>query len=338
MSLKPNYFKIGVFVIIAVVLIVAAVVIFGAGLLVEEKMYFETYFDESVSGLSVGATVENMGVRMGQVDKITFAASEYKLRLDSNDFFKYQHIVMVVVSVDAENLPAATLEERKANLRRLISTGLRVRLASNLLTGQAYLQADYLDPKRFPVLKVPWEPTHLYVPSARGELSTLKQSVDRILFRLEKIETEKIGQLIEQILASLVQAIDDANVGEVSREIRGLFASSKKVIDDVNVPSLSGELQGLFAEARQTNQQLKKLVASEKIDSPAANLPDVIAQLGKTLRRIDKLVSSQTPQIEQALEDLRKVSANLEELTENLKKHPAELIFSQPPPKSEAPK
>jgi phospholipid/cholesterol/gamma-HCH transport system substrate-binding protein/paraquat-inducible protein B len=68
------------------------------------------------------------------------------------------------------------------------------------------------------------------------------------------------------------------------------------------------------------------------------NLPHLIAQLNRTLRRIDKLVSSQAPQIEQTLEDLRKVSANLEELTKNLKKHPAELIFSQPPPQSEVPK
>jgi phospholipid/cholesterol/gamma-HCH transport system substrate-binding protein/paraquat-inducible protein B len=83
---------------------------------------------------------------------------------------------------------------------------------------------------------------------------------------------------------------------------------------------------------------LKKLLAREKTDPQMANVAKMIAQLNQTLHRIDKLIVSQTPQIEQAMENLRQVSANLRELTENLKKHPSELIFSQPPPESEVPK
>jgi phospholipid/cholesterol/gamma-HCH transport system substrate-binding protein/paraquat-inducible protein B len=94
-------------------------------------------------------------------------------------------------------------------------------------------------------------------------------------------------------------------------------------------------LKGLFAEARKTNQHLQQLLKSPKKDSQMANIAASVAQLNRTLLRIDKLVSSQTPQIEQTLEDLKQASANLKELTESLKKHPSELIFSQPPPKSE---
>jgi phospholipid/cholesterol/gamma-HCH transport system substrate-binding protein len=57
MSKKPSYFKIGLFVIAGIFLIFAAVVVLGSGLLHQEKAYFETYFDESVSGLSVGSPV-----------------------------------------------------------------------------------------------------------------------------------------------------------------------------------------------------------------------------------------------------------------------------------------
>ena len=70
MSTKPHYFRIGIFVILALALVVAAVVVFGAGLLAQDKMYFETYFDESITGLSVGSPVEFRGVRIGQVETI----------------------------------------------------------------------------------------------------------------------------------------------------------------------------------------------------------------------------------------------------------------------------
>jgi len=275
MGTKPNYFKIGIFVIVAVILILAAVVIWGSGLFAEEKVYFETYFDESISGLSVGASVENRGVKIGRVERITFARNEYEMPTLDGTISKYEPYVMVVASAEAQNFPALTPQERKARIKQLASRGLRLRLTSNLLTGQAYLEGDYLDPNRFPVLEVPWTPKHLYIPSAPGELTTIKQSVDKILHRLEKIDTEKIGLEIEQILVTLKEAIRDANV------------------------------------------------------------PQMTSQLTKTLQRIDELLATERPEIEEAVRNLRGVLANLKDLTESIKRHPSDLIFSQPPRKSE---
>ena len=359
MSMKPNYFKIGLFIIAAVILLLAAIVVFGAGLFAKEELYFETYFDGSVSGLSIGAPMELRGVQMGQVEKITFARNDYEMPIGSDDYYTYGNYVMVLIAVDVENMPYMTLQEREENLKQLTLRGFRVRLSSNLLTGQAYLQGEYLDPERYPVLEVPWKPKNFYLSSAPGALSTLKESVDKILGRLEKIDTQKIGELVEQILVSVDKAIDDANIPEISSEIQTLIAdadqavkdvdtpaiseriqdlvsNANQAIDDANVPAIGNQAQSLLAEARQTNQHLQELLKKpDKTQSQMANIAVMIANLNKTLMRIDKLVLSQTPQIEQALEDLRGVSADLKELTSGLKQHPSQLIFSQPPSKSE---
>jgi len=362
MSMKPNYFKIGVFVIVAFVLILTAVVVFGSGLFAEEKLYFETYFDGSVAGLNIGAPMELRGVRMGQVEKITFARNEYEMPIGSEEYLTYGNYVMVLASVDLENLPVMADENRRRNLRQLISRGFRVRLASNLLTGQAYLQGEYLDPERYPVLEVPWEPKHFYVSSAPGEFTTMKKSVDNILSKLEQIDTKRIGDSIDELLVSMNKAVDDANIPGISSGIQelvahvdhavkdintsaigegvqSLVANANQAIADVNVPAISNELQNLLAEARQTNQHLQELLKKpEKTTSQMANIAVMIANLNKALLRIDRLLSSQTPQIEQTLENLRGVSADLKELTGGLKQHPSQLIFSQPPPKSEVSK
>jgi len=360
MSIKPNYFKIGIFVIFACILIVAAIIFFGSGLFSEEKIYFETYFDGSVSGLDIGAPVELRGVRMGQVEKITFAQSEYDVEVGSEDYFNYGNYVMVLASLDVALLPTdSTLEGRIKNARQLTDRGFRLRLASSLLTGKAYLQGDYLDPERYPVLEVPWEPKNIYISSAPGELSTMKQSIDGILAKLEQVDTEKIGDLIEQILVSVNRAIEDANIPEISSKMQSLFAdadqaindvhldkissgiqsfvaNANQAIDDVNVPAIGNQVQSLFAEARQTNQSLQELLKRpEKTESQMANVAVMIASLNRTLIRIDKLVTTQSPQIELALENLREVSGDLKELTGDLKQHPSQLIFSQPPSKSE---
>ncbi|MCI0481858.1 MAG: MlaD family protein, partial [Candidatus Dadabacteria bacterium] len=78
MSQKPNYFKIGLFVVLALVILAGAIIFFGGGKFFEEKVTVETYFDQSVQGLSVGSSLEFQGVQIGNVSYIGFAFNEYK--------------------------------------------------------------------------------------------------------------------------------------------------------------------------------------------------------------------------------------------------------------------
>lgn len=366
MSEKANYFKIGLFFVVSVTLLTVAVVIWGAGLFTKDKIYFETYFDSPVTGLAIGSSCELMGVKLGQVEEIDFASSVYDISTGPETVSRYERYIRVLFSISAEESKertgGLTNEQREARTRNMIQQGLRLRLASNFLTGQSYIEGVFVDPNRFPILPITWEPKHLYVASAPGEFSTIKESVDKILTRLEQIDTQRIGDLVEQLLVSVNEAIDDADVPGISKGIQSFVANANEAIadadvpgissgvkslvtnadqaiDDVNLPSISNEIISLLAEARQTNQHLQKLLKSpEKTESEMANIAVMVAQLNKTLIRIDKLVLTQTPQIEQALEDLRGVSSNLKELTDSIKQYPSQLIFSQPPSKSEVSK
>ncbi|MBN1973872.1 MAG: MCE family protein [Sedimentisphaerales bacterium] len=337
MSMKPNYFKIGVFVITAIVLIVAAIVFFGSGLFVTEKKYFETYFNGSVSGLNIGAPIEVRGVRMGQVEKIVFAGDVYNIKKDSESYVPYGSMVLVLASFDSGFCPVNTaMAEMNKNVERLTSLGFRLRLASNILTGQAFLQGEYLDPNLFPVIEVPWEPENCYISSAPSELTTMKQSVDSILRQLEKINTKRISDLIDELLVTVKQAIDNAGVPEISNRIQVLLTDTDQKVADMNMTAISDNIQSLLTEARQTNLQIQELIKNpEKTESEMANIAVLINNLNRTLTHIDKLVMNQSPKIEQTLEDLRDVSSDLKEIIGDIKKNPSQLIFSQPPPKSE---
>jgi len=358
MGMKPSYFKIGLFVIAGSFLILTAIVVLGAGLFHEEKAYFETYFDESISGLSVGSPVEFRGVGIGVVEKISFIRNEYDVLGPPSAISKYEHYVLVLCAVLRENLPGVSYEQRVTYLENMVSRGLRIRLTTNLLTGLAYLQADYLDPDRFEKLDIGWEPEHLYIPSAPSELNTLKDSVDKVLYRLQEIDIDKLVTAVESVLTSLDQAIANARIGDISKETRDLLAEARKQLEkldaekisrtaqqtlvsvdravvDANIPALGRELQRLIAEVRQTNANLQKLLASPEPVSGPSNLPETVARLNKTLYRIDKLIATEKPQIEVMLANFKEISDNLKTLTENLKQHPSDLLFSKPPPPSE---
>ena len=74
---KLSYFKIGLFVIAAVVIGVIGVVVLGAGTIFRKEALVETYIDESVQGLDIGSPVKFRGVPVGNVERITLTSAEY---------------------------------------------------------------------------------------------------------------------------------------------------------------------------------------------------------------------------------------------------------------------
>jgi len=293
MSEKANYFKIGLFFVISVLLIVAAVVVWGAGLFTKDMIYFETYFDSSVTGLNQGASVELTGVKIGQVESIEFVSAVYDISTDPATVSKYERYVRVLCSVDREEskerVGDITDEQREVRTRDMTQQGLRLRLASNILTGQSYLEGVFLDPERFPVLDIKWKPKHLYIPSTPGTFSTMKDSVDKILVKLE----------------------------------------------EVDVIGMTEEIKGLFGELRQTNQQIQGLLTNPDQNAESTNLAQIMVKLDNTLEELNLKVRTQGPEVDKFLRNLRAISDDIKELTAMLKEHPSEIIFSQPPKKSE---
>ncbi|MHC4266168.1 MAG: MlaD family protein, partial [Planctomycetota bacterium] len=288
MTAKPNYFKIGLFIIIAIILIVATVIVWGAGILAKDKTYFETYFDSDVTGLVQGSSVQLRGVTIGQVENVSFVDEVYEMPGSPEEFTKYERYVRVLCSITREETPEEkkrTPYENQERIKSMIQQGMRLRLSTNILTGQAFLEGTYLDPERFPILEIAWEPKTTYVPSAPGAFSTMKDSVDRILAKLEEIDIQGIVKNLDELLISIRTAVDDANV-----------------------PGLTNEIEGFFADARE-------LLSSPDVDTRRANVAQILSNLESTLDRIDTKLATEGPQIDKILRNLREITDDIKELT-----------------------
>lgn len=358
MGTKPNYFKIGLFVLLAVVILLIGVVIFGANLFEKERLYFETYFDNSVHGLSVGSPVEARGVQIGRVEQIDFVGDHYAIPVDDEAFQTFARYVRVVVSVDPEFMLGVCELETDERLQRLVTGGMRIRYATEILTGIGYLEAEFLDPNRFPILDMTWTPEFCYLPSAPGEFNTLKDSVDKILYKLEQIDIQQMSETAHHLLKSMDQAITDANVAEVVNKVQDvlvcaeqkieaidtvqinqdateLLATLKGAVVDANIPALGLQARTLLVEANKALVELNALLSRPQDDPLPANLPLVVDQLYTTLQRIDRLIATKSPQIDRVLDDTREISENLKQLTESLSRNPSNIIFSKPPRRTE---
>ncbi len=311
MSARANYFKIGIFVISAAVIAIIAIVALGVGTFFQKKIMMETYIDGSVQGLDVGSPVKFRGVKFGDVEEIIFVHQEYKLDPTSEEFIKYGQYVLVKVGIEPGR--DITEEERRQFVEKMIERGLRVRLASQGITGVAYLEVDYLDPEKYPPLEITWEPKTYYIPSVPSTITQFTESMEKILEKIEQINIEGITSGVEETLKDMTKTIKDLKVKEITELI-----------------------EVLLTEVRETNKKVGPLIsnASETMDSVSEELPEILGQLKRTLRRFNNIVSGEEENIEVSTENLRLITGNLRELTENARRYPSQLMFGEPPPHS----
>ena len=81
MSKQANTKLIGGFVIGAVVLIMAGILLFGSGKLFSHQKKFVLFFEDSVKGLNIGSPVDFRGVNIGTVTDIKIVLNKKDLSL-----------------------------------------------------------------------------------------------------------------------------------------------------------------------------------------------------------------------------------------------------------------
>jgi ABC-type transporter Mla subunit MlaD len=310
--MKANYFKVGIFVLVAAAILVTGIVVLGAGYIGRRVAYFETYFDESVSGLTVGSAVELRGVRLGEVKQIGFLRDVYELPTEPNAQGVPGRYIRVVFAAFPQRGSKLSTNEYIGRWTRGVERGLRVRLSSNIITGQAILEGTYVDPNRFPPIVPGWAPQHAYIPSMPSELTSLKDSIQSILAKLQELDVSGLVSTTKTLMTSLNHTVNDANI-----------------------PVLSEQAKTLFTELRETNKELLALVKGPP-ELVGQNVPQAVIRLNDAIEHINALLTAERPQVDMVMTNLVEVSTNLKELTETLKYSPSELIRSTPPPKTEA--
>jgi phospholipid/cholesterol/gamma-HCH transport system substrate-binding protein len=347
---KFSYFKIGIFVISAVVIGIIGVVVLGVGTIFQKKNIVETYIDESVQGLDVGSPVKFRGVPIGRVEQISLTSAEYATR---------REYVLVRVSISSNILQFPINDPRSPQLKQALDRGFRIRIAPQGLTGVAYLEADYLEPERNPPLEIDWQPEYPYIPSTRSRITQLSEAVERILRNFSDIDIAQLSQTIDKSIVAITKLAENANLDKIGAQANALLnelrQTNRQIYTLVSNPELktavadvsasAGRVRQIIERAEnpinqmltdlpQATESLNRLV--KRLDSAASDLPQTSTELRQTIQRMNRLLANQQRDIEKTMDNLRAVSENMKEITENSKKYPSQVLFGAPPPPSKA--
>ena len=127
MSKQANTKLIGGFVVGAIGLTVAGILLFGSGKFFSHEKPFVLFFNESVKGLSIGSPVDFKGVKVGEVTDIKIILDKKDLSLGIPVFIKIDpRKISYGASVnDMMKVVEEKLKGREKFVELLIDNGLR---------------------------------------------------------------------------------------------------------------------------------------------------------------------------------------------------------------------
>ena len=341
MGTRANYFKIGLFVVVAIMLAIGAVVILGVGALFKNTIPLETYFDESVQGLDVGAPIKRRGVKIGTVKDIDFVRSKYRNILSPEDARKFGGYVVVTSSVLPE-LVGLTEEEITSGITMAVDSGLRVQLATQGVTGVVHLEVVDLDPKEHPPLDIKWKPYSPYIPSAPSKLTVLGTAISKIAKDLEQADIHEAVENFDKLITSTTKLIANTNLDVVSAQVSQTLAELEGTLKETRRLVHSPEMNRLLTHAAKASVGAREAIvhinkASRDFSTTAKDLPMMLTRINTSIRKVDRLLTSRGQDLEETMSNLRLVSENLLEITNRAKRYPSHVILGDPPPPSEFP-
>jgi phospholipid/cholesterol/gamma-HCH transport system substrate-binding protein len=341
MNDKQQYFRLGLFVTVSLIIAFAILFILGGRSLFQPSFTFETYFEGSVSGLELGAPVSYRGVPLGQVTEIFTSTALYEANV-AVDQRKAYIVVRAKVTGDRTRI-------WKKEMAEYVKRGLRVQTQMAGITGQQNLALDLFDPKEQPPLPFEWKPDYPYVPSAPSGISEILSNIQTIVSSLDKADLQKLGQNLNALVVNVNRKVDELPVAQLSAEALGVLKSAHVTLDRVQAPvvqtvgnlsSASRRLDDLLADpalkrtlgdVSTVTGRLRKIAETGELDSLAKNLDQMIL-------RLNAMIGDNQHDIRGLIQDLRVTSDNLRTLSENIKRNPSGLLVGGPPQKVQIPK
>ncbi len=331
------YLRIGLLIIGGTALFVALIWFLG-GAQLTHGILFESYFRESVQGLEVGAPVKYRGVTLGRVTEIGLVTAEYAQGKPIEIEQQTYQLVFVRGIVDADKLG------RVPDIEETVKEGLRARLGAQGITGLSYIELDFVNPKEFPPLAVPWTPKVPYIPSMPSTFAQVQDAAQQVLAKLNRINLENLAKEFTGLAADLRTDLASGDVHRVLTEAAATLKTANDAIREADLPGLASDVRRTSTSLRGVlgGQDTQKMLADAaltagRLANAADRLPPLIASIQSTSRRADDSIAEVERSLVPVLRDIEATATNLREVTEALRRSPAQAIFGGPPPRSREP-
>ena len=241
------------------------------------KQYYLMYFNQSVRGLSPGAPVEILGIKVGEVVKVEllFDQTTLEFLIPVLVYFEPERLNLLITeegkvargTAKAEEIEATQKDKQGRNMvvKELVARGFRAQLKTgNLLTGQLFVDlANYPDA---PPKELMTEQGYTVFPTIPAPFEQIVNRVDNILKKVEKVPFDKIGMDLQLAVESLTKTLDEIKdmSGNINQETVPKINAALDQMQEAmkGVESTLGPDSALSYNARQVTNELSMAIRS----------------------------------------------------------------------------
>jgi len=262
---------IGGFVLGAVALVVATVLIFGSGRFLTEKLTYVMHFEGSVKGLNIGAPVLFRGVKVGTVKDIRIEAQSDLASI----------LIPVLIDLEPKRFERyRRIHDPAENLERLIKAGLRARLElQSVVLGQLMVELDFHPDT--PVKLVGDE-------SGYPEIPTIQSGMQELARTIEKLPIDQLASKLTSAIAGIERAVNSPDVTESISNLNQTLKDIQKLVRNVDsrIEPLAASLEGTIKDYGKLARDV-----DEKVEPIATGVDNVLKDTRQLVRNIDGQVT-----------------------------------------------
>ena len=334
-SQSSHYFKLGLFVLVTVALIVAGVVVLGAGALFRRSIPAETVVYESVNGLDVGSAVKFRGVPIGKVSGIVFASAKYPESAETANAATTNPTatrarrdirgIVIEMSLAERSFPGQEEKQITDTAKQMIGQGLRARVTPAGISGQSYVDLDILNPSDSPPPPISWTPESLYIPSAPSTIGQVLDAAGQIAADLQKADLRKVVAHVDELTTQMTATVAEA---------RSTLSANRE-----NLTRTMASLPEAAARIKATAARADELMHDPRVDKAMTNLSDAaaaatpaVADVRRLAHEAQQLLAGEAEDVRALLADLRRAAADATALLDDAKANPSRVLFGKPPP------
>ncbi|WP_203072522.1 MlaD family protein [Falsiroseomonas ponticola] len=331
MAARGLYLGVGVLAIAGIALAVGFVIFLAGGRGLQATEVFETYIEESVQGLDVGAPVRYRGVPVGRVTQIGLVAAEYR-RPPGVEYGSGFQLVFVRFGIDP-NLVGET-----PSLADAVRLGLRARIRAQGITGVNYVELDFANPQRYPVPDLPWQPRNPVLPAIPSTVAQVTSAAEFMVQRLQGLPIEQMAADLAALLANLNRQTGDGDAATALREFARSMTLVRGALEESDLAGALGELRAAATDARNllAGPELRGAVANAgaaavELRRSAQRLPGAVEGMERTMRAARETTVDVQAELLPILIDLRATTASLRAMADQLRASPSQALFGAPP-------
>jgi ABC-type transporter Mla subunit MlaD len=280
---NPNYFRLGLFVFAGFAAILALILVFGTGQFFKKTTMAETYIEQSITGLDVGAPVRFRGVKIGQVTFIGLSGSLYET---NEPFPERKEYVVVRMQIDGD-------EDELLGSDKKLPKDLRARVKSQGITGVNYVELDYVrDMNNYKALPYNWKPEYLVIDSLPSQTDIFFSGIRKVLDNLGEMNLAETQKKFDVLLTNLNTIIggdgkDNAGIAKSVERLNVLLGRIDEVANKT-------ELELLMREVIATTVILRQTLSSMQGDTITSidNLKQITDQLNDFAKVASRYPSS----------------------------------------------